>query len=328
MTSPLPSAVGTLSDGVCSLLANSVGGGPAPTLDELWEMNPGPFDHDAHLALYVLNELHYTGWAGVDDAWEWDSTVVRWRTALAEWFEHSLWAALGSELADPAAEVRRLLALDGPSTSRYLAEEGTLDQLVESMILRTPYHGKEADPHTFVIPRLSGSVKRALCDIQAGEYGVGHARSHAELFADALVDLGIDPTPNAHIDLCTGPSLATSNLVSLGALRRRLRGVVLGQLSLFEMDSVVPNGRMVECVDRLGCSDRVRWFFQVHVMADAEHEVQAERAFLIDYPQQEPVQVDNLLLGMRAQSLIDSHLAADLTARWSASSRPAVSAVR
>ncbi|MBK6968267.1 MAG: hypothetical protein IPH29_03850 [Candidatus Microthrix sp.] len=44
-----------------------------------------------------------------------------------------------------------------------------------------------------------------MCDIQAGEYGVGHARSHAELFADALVDLGIDPTPNAHIDLCTGP---------------------------------------------------------------------------------------------------------------------------
>ncbi|MBK7165121.1 MAG: hypothetical protein IPH81_07510 [Candidatus Microthrix sp.] len=91
------------------------------------------------------------------------------RTALAEWFEHSLWAALGSELADPAAEVRRLLALDGPSTSRYLAEEGTLDQLVESMILRTPYHGKEADPHTFVIPRLSGPVKRALADIQASE---------------------------------------------------------------------------------------------------------------------------------------------------------------
>ncbi|MBK6968268.1 MAG: hypothetical protein IPH29_03855 [Candidatus Microthrix sp.] len=63
-------------------------------------------------------------------------------------------------------------------------------------------------------------------------------------------------------------------------------------------------------------------------MADAEHEVQAERAFLIDYPQQEPVQVDNLLLGMRAQSLIDHDLAADLTARWSGSSRPAVSAVR
>ena len=322
MNSALPSAVGSLSEQVCSLLSRSGPPGVPPALDVLPGPTSGPFDHDAQLALYALNELHYSGWAGVDDEWEWEPTVVRWRTELSAWFERSLRRSIAAGLADPSVEVRHLLGLDGPSVSRHLAEAGTLEQLVESMILRTPYHGKEADPHTFVIPRLSGSVKRTLCDIQAGEYGVGHARSHAELFADALDGLGVDPTPNAHIDRCTGPSLATSNLVSLGALRRRLRGVVLGQLALFEMDSVVPNGRMVECVDRLGCSDRVRWFFQVHVMADAEHEVQAERAFLIDYPQQEPAQVENLLLGMRAQSLIDDHLAADLTARWSRTSRP------
>lgn len=292
-------------------------------MDDLWAVNRSPFDHDAQLALYILNELHYSGWAGVDDALEWEPTVARWRGDLSEWLEGSLRACVGSDLVDPSVEVQRLLGLDGPSVSRHLADEGTLDQLVESMILRTPYHGKEADPHTFVIPRLSGSVKRTLCDIQAGEYGVGHARSHAELFADALADVGVDPTPNAHIDLCTGPSLAISNLVSLGALRRRLRGVVLGQLALFEMDSVVPNGRMVQCVDRLGCSDRVRRFFQVHVMADAEHEVQAERAFLVDYPHQEPAQVDNLLLGMRAQSLIDQQIAADLMAGWSRRPTPA-----
>lgn len=321
--SALPSAVGSLSEQVCSLLSRSRPPAVPPVLGALPGLTSGPFDHDAQLALYVLNELHYSGWAGVDDEWEWEPAVARWRTELSAWFERALRRSVGSGLADPGVEVRRLLGLGGPSVSRHLAEAGTLEQLVESMILRTPYHAKEADPHTFVIPRLSGSVKRTLCDIQAGEYGVGHARSHAELFADALTGLGVDPTPNAHIDLCSGPSLATSNLVSLGALRRGLRGVVLGQLALFEMDSVGPNGNMVECVDRLGCSDSVRRFFHVHVMADAEHEVQAERAFLIDYPQQEPAQVDNLLLGMRAQSLIDSHLAAELTARWSRSSRPA-----
>ncbi len=326
MTASLPTAVGPLSDRVCSTLSRDAGRAAPRALGDLGDLGDqhrSVFDHDAQLALYILNELHYSGWAGVDDGWEWTPKVAQWREHLASWFERTVRAEVDSNLADPAIEVTRLLGLDGPSVSRHLAAEGTIDQLVESMILRTPYHGKEADPHTFVIPRLSGSVKRTLCDIQAGEYGVGHARSHAELFADALTDLGIDPTPNAHIDLCTGPSLATSNLVSLGALRRRLRGVVLGQLSLFEMDSVVPNGRMVRCAERLGCSARVRWFFQVHVLADAEHEVQAQQAFLVDYPQQEPAQVDNLLLGMRAQSLIDHRLAADLMDEWTRRSTPA-----
>ena len=63
--------------------------------------------------------------------------------------------------------------------------------------------------------------------------------------------------------------------------------------------------------------------FVTHVMADAEHEVQAERAFLIDYPQQEPAQVGNLLLGMRAQSLIDQRIAADLMGEWTRRGAPA-----
>jgi len=49
--------------------------------------------------------------------------------------------------------------------------------------------------------------------------------------------------------------LAVSNLVTLGATQRRMRDVVLGQLSLFEMDSVVSNLRMVDCCDRLGLDE-------------------------------------------------------------------------
>ena len=51
------------------------------------------------------------------------------------------------------------------------------------------------------------------------------------LFADAIVGLDLDPTPNAHIDSCTGPAFAVTNLVTLGAMQCRRRGVVLGQLS-------------------------------------------------------------------------------------------------
>ena len=48
------------------------------------------------------------------------------------------------------------------------------------MLHRSAYHLKEADPFTWAIPRLDGSPKAALVEIQADEYGGGHAaRMHA-----------------------------------------------------------------------------------------------------------------------------------------------------
>ena len=53
---------------------------------------------------------------------------------------------------------------------------------------------KEADPHSWALPRLSGPPKAALVEIQADEYGGGRGahRIHAQLFADAMDALGID----------------------------------------------------------------------------------------------------------------------------------------
>ena len=312
MNAPLPQPVGPVSAAVVALLATGVDAPmPHPTSDD-------PLDHDAQLALFVLDELSFGGWPGVDDGWEWHPTVQRWRSNLSDWFEATLRDAVRGVDDDPVAEAHRLLSLEGPSVSAFLEEEGTVEQLAESMILRSPYQSKEADPHTFAVPRLTGSTKRTLIEIQSGEYGVGHARSHAELFADAMVGLGLDPTPAAHVDRCTGPALATSNLVALGGLQRRLRGVVLGQLALFEMDSVGPNGRMLRACERLGLGDDVSRFFQIHVWADVEHEEMAERQFLLAYPDEEPTQVANLLLGMRAQSLIDRRLAGAAVPAWRA----------
>ncbi|WP_420451854.1 iron-containing redox enzyme family protein [Ilumatobacter sp.] len=310
MNAPLPHPVGPLSAAVIAMLTSD---GPErvahPTSNDA-------LDHDAQLALFVLNELSFGGWPGVDDSWECRPGAQRWRRVLSEWFESALRDSVTGVHDDPVAEARRLLDLSGPSVSAFLEHEGTVGQLAESMILRSPYQGKEADPHTFAIPRLPGGTKRTLIEIQTGEYGIGHARSHAELFADAMEGLGLDPTPMAHVDRCDGAALATSNLVSLGGLQRRLRGVVLGQLSLFEMDSVSPNGRMLTACERLGLGDDVSRFFQIHVWADVEHEEMAERQFLATYPSVEPDQVTNLLLGMRAQSYVDRRLAGAVVPRW------------
>ena len=55
------------------------------------------------------------------------------------------------------------------------------------MLHRSAYQLKEADPHSFALPRLWGPPKAAMVTIQADEYGGGRPeRIHAQLFADAM----------------------------------------------------------------------------------------------------------------------------------------------
>src|SRR5919107_1759560 len=58
---------------------------------------------------------------------------------------------------------------------------------------------KEADPHSWAIPRLSGAAKAALVEVQADEYGGGRPdRVHATLFAKALAGAGPHDAHGAH----------------------------------------------------------------------------------------------------------------------------------
>ena len=63
---------------------------------------------------------------------------------------------------------------------RYIEREATREQVLEFIAHRSAYQLKEADPHSWAIPRLSGAPKAALVEIQADEYGGGRAeRVHA-----------------------------------------------------------------------------------------------------------------------------------------------------
>ena len=118
------------------------------------------------------------------------------------------------------------------------------------------YQLKEADPHTWAIPRLDGRAKAALVDIQIGEYGDGNAQHvHATLFVDAMRALELDPSYGMYLDRIPGVTLATVNLVSLLGLHRRWRGALVGHLALFEMCSVVPMGRYAHAMHRLGAGN-------------------------------------------------------------------------
>ena len=121
---------------------------------------------DLQLALFVLQELHYRGVDGVDDDREWQPGVVALRRLLEGALEQELRARVplpslpAPHAPDVAAALFALTAADqGPSLSRYAARHATLEQLREMLMLKSVYQLKEADPHTWSIPRLTGRAK-------------------------------------------------------------------------------------------------------------------------------------------------------------------------
>ncbi len=117
---------------------------------------------DFHLALYVCYELHYRGFAGVDPAWEWEPSLLALRRTLESAFERALRAESPATVSfDVEADLAALANGDGRPLSAYMLEHGTQTQFEEFAIHRSAYQLKEADPHTWCIPRLAGGPKSA-----------------------------------------------------------------------------------------------------------------------------------------------------------------------
>lgn len=235
-------------------------------------------DEDVQLSLYLMYELHY-GLAGVDETWEWSPDLLGARAVLEAAFEVDLRGRWPAPSVDrPVAEALFDLTADaarpGPgSTAVHVARRASLEQVAELLVQRSVYQLKEADPHTWGIPRLRGRSKAALVDIQTDEYGGGRVeRMHATLFATTMRELGLDDTPNAYLDVVAAPSLASVNAISMFGLHRRLVGALCGHLAAFEMTSSLPAARWAQGLRRLGVDEAAVVFFDEHVEADAVHE--------------------------------------------------------
>jgi hypothetical protein len=278
-------------------------------------------DDDAQLALACSYELHYRGFAGVDDAWEWSPELVAATSAL----EGAFVDRLADEVGGPApadarsvlAELRALADADGPSLSRFMLERGTWSEMREFVVHRSQYQRKEADGHTFAMPRIRGRAKAAMVTIQHDEYGEGSAPAmHAELFATTMQAFGLDPSPGAYLDLLPGVALATDNLVTLFGLHRCWRGAAVGHLALFEMTSVGPMQRYSDTLRRLGVGADARRFYDVHVEADAWHERVAEDEMVAGFLESEPAAAGTVGFGARALTFVEGAFASRLLERW------------
>jgi hypothetical protein len=278
-------------------------------------------DDDLHLALATCYELHYRGFDEVDDRWEWDLGLLAVRAHLEDSFESELVKIVPRRtmLEEPIDRaLRRLLdETSGPSVSNHLLKRGTVEEYRGFLAQRSVYHLKEADPHTWAIPRLSLRPKAALVEIQADEYGGGDpGRMHAGMFARAMRALDLDDTYGAYWDHASGSTLATVNLMSMFGLHRRFRGAILGHLAALEMDSTSPNRRYAGGLRRLGYGSDATAYFDEHVEADAVHEQVAAVDMCGSFVADEPGLGPDVLWGAACGVHADLAAGADMLRSW------------
>jgi hypothetical protein len=292
---------------------------PEPALapgGPVWE------DDDLQLALWCCYELHYRGFDDVDEGWEWHPAIAAFRRSLEQQWLTGLRGLAGGMASIPAARVPGALIelaahRGGPDLADHLARTADRGQFAEYLIHRSVYQLKEADPHSFGIPRLDGAVKAALVEIQADEYGGGRPdRMHAELFRVTMRWLGLDDEYGHYVPVVPAVTLAVSNLMSLFALNRRWLGALLGHLAALELTSTGPNRRYSAAARRLGAGAGERRYFDEHVEADAVHEQIAVHDLCGGYAAQRPSAAADIMFGASCCLALDTVLAEHLLSCW------------
>src|SRR3954452_15932011 len=147
----LPPARGPLSEALFRALLDPAGT-PVVAGELASIAADGVLGEDSQLTLYSLYELHYRGFRGVDENWEWQPALIALRAAIEADFEVTLRErALEAEpIVDPGSvgkSIMKLVADDGAELSPYMERSATLEQFREFLIHRSAYQLKEADPH-------------------------------------------------------------------------------------------------------------------------------------------------------------------------------------
>ena len=312
----LPGARGPLSAAVRTALLHAPP--PARLPEEAGAADP--FGEDLHLALYLAYELHYRGFTGVDETWEWQPDLLRLRAALEDRFLGALREAVPGG-ADVAGELDALLAEPpaAPGVGHHLQRRGTWGQLREYLAHRSLYQLKEADPQAWLIPRLTGQAKASLVAVEYDEFGAGHGdRVHARLFAEAMAGAGLDPTYGGYLEQAPAETLAAVNLMSLLGLHRSLRGAMAGHFATLEITSSPGARQLARALERLDAEPRCVRFFTEHIEADAVHEQLMRRDVIGGFLAQEPEQAPAVVFGIQATNYLDARWSDRLLGAWAA----------
>lgn len=323
-TTCLPDACGPLSETVRDALLGASGHRPTRRLPEVETVAEPLADRDFQLALWILNELHYRGFADLDAALEWDPVVLQARRTLEAAHEQALRDR--AELPDPlpataedlVVELTRMtISTEDSPLAAYLAREATEDQFLTHLAERAVYHLRESDAQCFLLARLGGAAKVALAEILYDEFGAGRPdRLHADIYAQGLADAGLSTDIGVHVAQAGAEMLAVVNTASLFNFHHRLRGAAAGHFAVFEATSSVPCRLIAEGAERLGLPEAVIDYYSEHVEADSVHEQIALRSVCGELVYAEPDLIPDVLLGAQSCLTVDSLAAEAALVRW------------
>lgn len=281
-------------------------------------------DEDLQLTLFLLYLLHYGPGEYVRGDWEWDPQLLAIRATIEEAVERALRGRvpMPENLPTDGVGTSALLfemtaGAAHPTLAKWLSRNAEPSLLQEFLIHRSIYTLREADPHSWAIPRLRGRAKAALVEIQSDEYGGGRPDLvHAEIFAGTMRALGLDERPEAYLDRVPATTLLPVNVMSLFGLHRRLRGAIVGHLAAFEMTSSIPNRHYSQAFARAGHGSDVTWYFDEHVEADAVHEQIAGRDLAGSLVESDHALLGDVIFGAAACLFLDDLAGEHMLAAW------------
>ncbi|WP_406643149.1 iron-containing redox enzyme family protein [Amycolatopsis sp. WGS_07] len=307
----LPAARGPISAAVLETLRER------PAAPDLRDADP--FGDDLHLALHLCYELHYRGLPGVAADREWDTALLEIRTQLETAFRTALRESVPGG-SDVDTELDALLTESAPDGAvGFLLAEGEWWHVRELFAHRSIYHLKEADPHAWVIPRLSGPAKAGLVAVEFDEFGGGRAdRVHATLFADLLAAAGLPDGYLALLEHVPGPMFALVNMMSMFGLHRASRGSLIGHFAAAEITTAPAARRMDRILRRLDAPAACRFFYTEHIEADAVHEQVMRHEVVGGLLAAEPDLATDVVFGVQATALLEGQLDQHLLACWQA----------
>ncbi|MFE7226179.1 iron-containing redox enzyme family protein [Nocardioides sp. NPDC057577] len=310
----LPKSRGTLSAAVFTALQSGA------TAD----LEPAPEStEDAQIALWALYELSYRGFDEVDPDLEWDADLLRLRRGLERSFEAELrrrWEHSDFQ-EDRELDLPGLVARhDGPSLARFVQRRADREQVLEILKHRSLYHLKEADPTSWVLPRLDTRPKAALMEILFDEYGDGDPnRLHHHLFRRGLEAAGLRTDHACYVDEAPLEILESNNALSLFGLHRRLRGAALGHFAAFESTSSVPSRQLAQGLRRLDFPEEIASYYDEHVEADSAHEQVAVRDVCGAFVEENQNERDQVFLGAFTCLDLEARYARTMLTQWEAS---------
>ncbi|SEO90811.1 iron-containing redox enzyme family protein [Actinacidiphila rubida] len=310
----LPAPRGALSAGLANALTDARCAAPEPAA----AAEADAYGEDLQLALYLLYELHYRGFADVAEDREWDPGLMPLRQALEERFLSALRADVPRRTADEAFGDLLVESTDhSRSVAYHLEHHGEPWQLREYAVLRSLYHLKEADPHAWVIPRLRGRAKAGMVAVEYDEFGAGRAENiHAQLFADLMADLELRTDYGHYLAVAPAAVLATVNVMTLFGLRRELRGALVGHFASVEVTSSPASRRLAAAMRRTQAGPAAEHFYAEHVEADAVHEQVVRREVVGGLLADEPDLDADVAFGADVTAFLDNRVADHLLAAW------------